>query len=178
MSGLMALAIMSFQRSRSRGADIISVTLPIPNQDFRLSSIFSLCLSLLLFLSSLPVVRKCSKPSLLITEPKNVACSFLIFCTNDLLVFCLLRYHLICFLRCPWYAQHSSQEPHYYRLQSSLSLLVCRPCLTPVHQDRLNLALKGFLSCLENYVVNREWQIYVLFNIGCSLVLLCVFQTN
>ena len=84
--GLMALAIMSFQRSRSRAADIISVTLPAPNQDFGLSSIFSLCLPLLLFLSSLPVVRKCSKPSLLITWPKNVACCFLIFCISDLLV--------------------------------------------------------------------------------------------
>ena len=85
-SGLMALAIMSFQTSQSRAADIISVTLPAPNQDFRLSRIFSLCLPLLLYLSSLPVVRKCSKPSLLITWPKNVACCFLIFCTNDLLV--------------------------------------------------------------------------------------------
>ena len=46
---------------------------------------FSL-LPLLLFLSSLPMVRKCSKPSLLITWRKNDACCFLIYCTNDLLV--------------------------------------------------------------------------------------------
>ena len=84
--GLMALAIISFQTSRSRAADIISITLPAPNKDFRLSSIFSLCLPLLLFLSSLPVMRKCSIPSLLITWPKNVVCCFLIFCINDLLV--------------------------------------------------------------------------------------------
>ena len=45
---LMALAIMSFQTSPSRAADILSVTLPAPNQDFRLSSIFALCLPLLL----------------------------------------------------------------------------------------------------------------------------------
>ena len=82
MPGLIALAIMSFQTSRSRAADIISVTLPAPNQDFRLSRIFSLCLPLLLFLSSLPVVRKWSKSSLLITWPKNVACCYLIFCTS------------------------------------------------------------------------------------------------
>ena len=75
--GLMALAIMSFQTSRSRAADIISVTPPSPNQDFRLSSIFSLCLPFLLFLSSLPVVRKCSKPSLLITWPKIFLFAFL-----------------------------------------------------------------------------------------------------
>ena len=34
------MAIMSFQTSRSRVADIISLTLPAPNQDFTLSSIF------------------------------------------------------------------------------------------------------------------------------------------
>ena len=39
-SGLMALAIMSFQTSQSRAADIISVTLPAPNQDFSCQAFF------------------------------------------------------------------------------------------------------------------------------------------
>ena len=99
----MALAIMSFQTSRSRAADIISVTLPAPNQDFRLSSI---CLPMLLFLSSSPVVRKCSKPSLLITWPKNVAFLLSYLLHQWSVGFCLLLYHLISLLRCPWYKQH------------------------------------------------------------------------
>ena len=61
--------------------------LQYPTRTSGCPAFFSFCLRLLLFLSSLPVVRKCSKPSLLITWPKNVACCFLIFCTNDLLVF-------------------------------------------------------------------------------------------
>ena len=76
----MALAIMSFQGSRSRAADIISVSLPAPNHDFRLSSVFFFfffCLPLLLFLSSLTVVRKCSELSLLITWPKMLLVAFL-----------------------------------------------------------------------------------------------------
>ena len=126
----MALTIMSFQTKR-------------------LSSIFSLCLPLLLFLSSLPVVRKCSKPSLLSTWPKNVACCFLIFCTNDLLV--SASFNTISFV---FFAVHGMRNILLRnRLQSSLSLLVYRPCLTPVHQDRLDIALKGFLSRLERYVV-------------------------
>ena len=150
----MALAIMSFQTLRSLAADIISVTLPAPNQDFRLSSIFSLCLPLLLFLYSLPVVRKCSKPSLLVTWPKNVACCFLIFCANDLLVSASFdTISFVFFAVHGMRAQHCSQEPHFYRLQSSLSLLVYRPCLTPVHQDQLDIALKGFLSRLERCIV-------------------------
>ena len=127
MPGLMALAIMSFQTSRSRAADIISVTLPAPKQDFKLSSISSLCLPLLLFLSSLPVVRKCSKPSLLITWLKNGACCFLIFCTNDLLV--SASFDTISFV---FFAVHGMRNI-LLRNHTSLSLLVYRPCLKPVH---------------------------------------------
>ena len=150
--GLMTLAIMSFQTSRSRAVDIISVTLPAPNQDFRLSSIF-------------PLVFPCFFSRLVYQWWENVPDRPISLHGRKMLLVALSSAPMICWFLPPSIPSH---------LFSSLSMVCAtffsgttflpppifsescffyRPCLTPVHQDRLDIALKGFLSRLERYVV-------------------------
>ena len=81
-----ALATMDLHLSRFQVHEIVFVGLSFCNHTVTLSSIFSPCLPLLLFLSVFPVVTKCSNSFLLTTCPKNTACLFLASLTNDLLV--------------------------------------------------------------------------------------------
>ena len=81
-----AFATMDLHLSRFQVHEIVCVGLSFCSHTVILSSIFSLCLPLLLCPSIFPVVTICSNSFLLITCPKNTACLFLASLTNDLIV--------------------------------------------------------------------------------------------